>query len=112
MTLETTTGHKLEGVMVAKYFRNLVNLFFKILPMREDSEPSLDTYMCNLRDELLGCKSLIVAVEYDPSYLSLISLLQHLIDAPDASVSHVRRCVFNAIAICNKLGARYSDDGR
>ena len=109
MILDTTTADTIDTAMVEKYFRNLVNRFFKILPMREDDEPSLNTYMCSLRDELLGCKSLIIALDNNPSFLSLISLLQHLIDAPDASVRHVRRVVFNAISICHKLDALYSE---
>lgn len=108
MTLETVTGHSMDGEMIGRYFRNLVNLFFKILPMREDEEPSLGIYMQSLRDELLGFQSLIVAIENDPAFLSLLSILQHLIDTPDAPVQHVRREVFHAISICYKLRDHYS----
>lgn len=109
MIFETSASRPLDGVVVVNYFRNLVNNFFKILPMRENSEPSLGKYMCNLRDELLGCKSLIVVLNGDPMYLSLISLLQYLIDTPEASVPYVRRRVFDAITMCNELADRYSE---
>ena len=33
------------------YLRNLVNLFFKILPIRESEEPSLVAYMTSLQAE-------------------------------------------------------------
>ena len=108
MTVETITGIELDGVFVKQYFRNLVNQFFKILPMWENSEPSLSVYMCSLQKELLGCKRLITLIDGDPSFISILAILQYLIDTPDTSVQKVRSEVFKAISICNKMEARYS----
>lgn len=76
--------------------------------MREENEPSLVVYMESLQMELLGCKSLVAELKNDPAYLSLLSVLQYLIDNPTYSTHKVKREVFRAISICNKLKAKYS----
>lgn len=107
MTVETSTGISIDVEVLHNYFRNLVNLFFKILPMRENNEESLFTYMHSLQIELLGCKELIYAIQYDSNYLTLLSILQYLIDNPECGVSEVKREVFRAISICNKLQSKF-----
>lgn len=109
MDIETTIGLSLDSETIEKYFRNLVNMFYKILPMREENEPSLMTYMSSLQAELLGCKSLIKALDNDPSYTSLLFILQFLIDNTDADHAKVRREIFRAISICNKIADKYSN---
>lgn len=71
--------------------------------MRENGESSLPTYMRSLQVELMGCGELIEAVRVDPSYLTLLSILQYLIDHPASEVADVKREVFRAINICHKL---------
>lgn len=108
MTVETTLGIPIDAQLLHNYFRNLVNHFFKILPIREKETESLPVYMRSLQAELLGCKELISAVQYDSCYLTLITILQYLIDNPSCPISDVKREVFRAISICNKLKARYA----
>ena len=108
MMIQTTTGIPMDATVLNNYLRTLVNLFFKILPIRESGESSLDTYMRSLQSVLLGCKELIVAIHEDPMFLSLISILQYLIDNPTCNVPTVKREVFRAISICNKLKAKYA----
>lgn len=108
MMIKTTAGVPMDAIVLNNYLRALINLFFKILPIRESGESSLDTYMRSLQSELLGCKELVVAIHEDPMFLSLISILQYLIDNPTCSVSTVKREVFKAISICNKLKAKYT----
>ena len=43
----------------------------------------------------------------DRDYVSLLAILQYLIDNPETSVHTVKREVFRAISICNKLRAKY-----
>lgn len=109
--IETTTGNTISDTLLQNYFKSLVNRFFKILPIREDNEQSLTTYICSLQLELLGCKELICSLNDDPSFLSLLSILQYLIDNPECSVGVVKREVFKAISICNKLKAQYAEAG-
>lgn len=108
MMIQTKVGVPMDAVVLNNYFRALINLFFKILPIWESGESSLETYMRSLQAELLGCKELIEAIHDDPLFLSLISILQYLIDNPSLQVTTVKREVFRAISICNKLKARYA----
>lgn len=108
MTIQTIAGVPMDAAMLSGYLRSLVNRFFKILPIREDGESSLDTYMRSLQAELLGCKELILVLNEDPLFVSLLNILQYLIDNPECSVAVVKREVFRAISICNKLKAKYA----
>lgn len=108
MMIPTTAGVPMDAAMLQNYFRSLINLFFKILPIWESGESSLSTYMRSLQAELLGCKELIEAIHDDPLLLTLIAILQYFIDNPDIEIAVVRREVFRAISICNKLKARYA----
>lgn len=110
MTVQTSIGVPMSTTMLGEYMRSLVNRFFKILPIKESGESSLDTYMRSLQAELLGCKKLIVSVCEDPEFMSLLNILQYLIDNPDVSVTIVRREVFRSISICNKLKAKYASE--
>lgn len=108
MTVDTSYGVPMEGAVFQNYVRSLVNKFFKILPIREQEDENLKTYMESLQCELIGCRSLIAAVNADPLYMSMLCLLQSLIDHADAPVSTFRREVFKAISICNKLKSKYA----
>ena len=108
MMVETTVGTPIDTDVLHNYFRSLVNHFFKILPIREQNEESLTTYMQSLQAELRGCKGLVSAIQNDASYLTLLSILQYLIDNPECTVREVKREVFRAISICNKLKAQYA----
>lgn len=109
MMLDTAAGMPIDAKFLHNYFRTLVNNFFKVLPMRENNEDSLPTYMRSLQLELIGCKELIEAIQDDPSYLTLLAILQYLIDNPECKVSEVKREIFRAISICNKLKAQYAE---
>ena len=108
MMIQTKVGVPIDAVVLNNYFRALINLFFKILPIWESGESTLETYMRSLQAELLGCKELIDVIHDDHLFLSLISILQYLIDNPSLEVSTVKREIFRAISICNKLKARYA----
>lgn len=107
MTIDTKTGISIDVQALQNYFKHLVNRFFKILPIRENEEGSLVTYMQCLQAELLGCKELVLAINNDPSYLRLLSILQYLIDNPTCSQPEVKRYVFQSISLCNRLKAQY-----
>ena len=111
MMVETLDGGKLDQALLRKYFKSLINSFYKILPMREKEDATLPTYMCSFRRELLGCQSLIPALADDTSYLTLLSILQYLIDNQSENVSVVKREVFRAINICSKLEVIYARGG-
>lgn len=93
----------LSPILLSKYFKNLVNRFFKILPMRESEETSLAVYISSLQSELIAGKELIPSVKEDSRYLTLLLILQFLRSEPPPSVEEVKREVFRAISICNQL---------
>ena len=93
--------------MFENYISTLINQFFKILPIKESGETSLAEYMKSLQAELIGCKEVIDICEADSIFISLISILQYLIDS-DCDVPTVKREVFKAISLCKKLRSRYA----
>lgn len=110
--IETSVGIQMDDIVLEKYLRSLINLFFKILPIKESGEKSLGTYLRSLQLELIGCRSFVVSIQNDASFLTMLSVLQYMIDSPDCSVSVVKREVFRCISLCNKLIARYTDAGK
>lgn len=104
--------------LVKNYLSSLINRFFKILPIRESEEESLPTYIISLQEELLGFRELVEFIKSDPSYVTLVSILQFFIDNPSCSVTDVKREVFKAIHIiknlqkeyCNAIDATNTDD--
>lgn len=95
----------INDVMLKNKLDALVNQFYKILPIKESGEPSLLQYMKSLQREMLGCKSLILALENDAQYLTLLSILQYMIDH-DCDVATVKSDVFKAIGIIKRMQAK------
>lgn len=105
--IETIIGEPITEELVQNYLDSLVGCFFKILPMKESEEPSLLVYMESLRVEIAGCKRLISVLDNDEGIIELLSILQYLIDNPDYPTRGVKREVFKAIGICNKLKSKF-----
>ena len=49
----TTNGYDVPAEMVDNYLNGPVNQFFKILPIKESGEPSLNEFMKSLQVELI-----------------------------------------------------------
>jgi len=101
------SGIEINDRVVDKYFKRLVGRFFKILPMKENKEDTLDEYMRGLQIELIGITNLLPPMQTDADYLSLMAILQYLIDTPDCGLKTVKREVFTAIPICKAISQRY-----
>lgn len=113
MIFKTVGDVSIDGELIKNYFAWLVGSFFKILPLYERKEPSLKMYMENLRDELSGCAGLILAINNDAQFMSLLATLQYLIDNSDyddCTQSKYKQKVFGAISVCNKLSDRYGSE--
>ena len=108
--MKTVTGHDIPPKMLCNYLSTLVNQFFKILPIKESGEPSLNEFIHSLQAELLGCHSLIEAINGDSMFLSLVSILQYLLDN-ECEIKVVKREVFKAISVCKKLQEKYFPKG-
>lgn len=109
--IQTTVGAPISDGLLQNYLSYLVDRFFKILPMREDEEPTLNVYIRSLLLELLGCRSLIMAFNDDHDFLALTSTLKYLADHPECTVDDVRREVFRSIRTVKGLKRRY-EQGR
>ena len=105
----TVYGDELHNHLMENYFSTLINNFFKILPMWENGEDSLQTYIRSLQAELSGGNGLIISLQDDPAYASLLFILQYFIDNPTAPIHTVKREVFKAIGLCGKLKNTYAD---
>lgn len=110
MMVQTSTGDYISSTTICRYFNSLVNRFFKILPMRENNEKSLPRYMHSLQRELMGCQHLFPALETCDPFISLLSNLQYLVDAPECSIDEVKRTVFRSINICTRICEHFSDE--
>lgn len=104
--MKTRDGKDIPEQLVKNYLSGLVNQFFKILPIKESGEPTLKDFMESLRAEMIGHQGLMEYVQYDSMYMTLLSILQGLIDN-DYDTPIVKREVFKAISICKKLVKKY-----
>lgn len=114
MMFETSSGMEIRSDAVINYLGSLVNKFFKILPMREESEPSLQEYIMSFQRELTGFGNLVSDIRDDELFVSILSILQYLSDNAcneSTVISDIRREVFHAISICNKLKSKYLEGG-
>ncbi len=94
--------------LIENYLSALINRFFKILPLKEAEENTLPIYIKSLQSEMLGCKVFVGEVGNDPDFLSLLSILQYLSENEDCAVQDVKREVFRAINLLERLGAKHS----
>lgn len=106
----TILDQPLSENLVKNYFKNLVNRYFKILPMRENNEPSLSKYLRSLRIELIGCKGIIPELREEPDFLTLLSILEYIIENPNCPIDDIRSEVFHAISICKRLQKRAGEE--
>lgn len=92
---------------LTNYLKSLVDRFFKILPLWEDQEETLPEYLDSLAVELSGFREMMFALSNDHDFVTLIAIVKYLANNPDTSVRTVKREVFRAISICNKLSSKY-----
>lgn len=94
--------------IVIKRVEDLINQFYKILPLWENESETLSQYISSLIREMLGMQELILEWQNDGMYLSLLGILQFLLDNPDCDVGTVRSDVFKAINIVKRLQKKYN----
>lgn len=111
MTVDTIYGNQLQTEAMYNYLTVLVNRIFKILPIREQDDDSLPIYLQSLLAEVLGYGCLVCDMKNDPDFITMIAVLQYLADHTSIDVKNVRREVFKAISICNKLKSKYCAGG-
>lgn len=95
--------------VMKKRVNELINQFYKILPLRENESATLSQYTGGLLREMLGMKQLLVEWHDDSQYASLLGILQYISDNPTCDVSVVKSDVFKAINIIKRLQKKYTD---
>lgn len=93
---------------LAKYFSVLVGKIFKILPLAEEDKQSAKKYLDGFHIELEGVNTLFDSINEDPMFISFLSIItwltEHVTDE-DCTLELIKREVFQAISICQKLEA-------
>ena len=95
--------------MVSRRIEDLINQFYKILPLREGGSKTLSQYIESLLREMLGMQDLMVEWHDDGQYMSLLGILRFLATNPECDVSVVKSDVFKAISIIKRLHRKYTD---
>ncbi len=96
--------------IMEEYTKMLINKVFKILPMREKETETLGVYLESFMVELIGNRSLIEHLKYEPLFMSLLSTLEYFIENPDAEVGVYKREVFKSIDVVKKIQDKYAVD--
>lgn len=98
----TSYGTDIAEESFGSYIECLVNKVYKILPLRENNEPTLQQYMKSLQRELLGCQSLLPSIEQNQQFFTILSIIQNLIDH-ECAVPIVKSDVFKAINLLKRI---------
>jgi hypothetical protein len=92
---------QIDDELLAKYIERLVNKIFKLLPLKQESNPTLVEYHKSLMLELNGANSLVIALQGDANFMCLICSLEGLLSIEDDKT--YRSKIFELIGICKKL---------
>lgn len=84
------------------YFDFLISKVFKCLPMKENNEITLSTYMESLLRELIGNKELIIELKGSPIFLSLLGKIEYLIQN-EVDMKTYKKDIFDCITLIEKL---------
>lgn len=87
------------------YLESVVNSIFKILPLYEEKNVGIQTYIESLLFELEGLQE-VIKVEHSAEYLSLLFTLASVkkeIDKPDSKKQTIKREIFKCINIVKNM---------
>lgn len=87
------------------YLNSVVNSVFKILPLYEEQNIGVKTYIESLLFELYGLED-AVALEHSYEYISLLSTLESVkkeVAKPDSKKTIIKREVFKCINIIKNM---------
>lgn len=87
------------------YLNSVVNSVFKILPLYEEKNVGVDTYIESLLFELYGLEE-SVAIQHSYEYISLLSTLESVkkeISKEDSKKPTVKREIFKCINVIKNM---------
>ena len=91
--------------LCGNYFDVLINRLYKILPLKEEKSPTVATYIQSLLSELTGCQEVILFIQEDGQYMSVINSLEYICFCED--VKECKREIFKCIHTVEKLKKKY-----
>lgn len=85
-----------------KYLTSLSHKIFKILPMFEDKEPTLSTYINSLKIEMIGYMSIKPEIKENESYQTALNIIGYL-ENGEYDMRLCKREVFKAKNIIDSM---------
>lgn len=99
----TTRYGVLPDEALINYLNFLVGKFFKILPLKEQREETLLSYLESLQREMIGNKSLIPLLKTHPDFITLLNTLEYFITHKNVEHAVYKKEVFKCISIIKRL---------
>lgn len=104
------TDIMLTDEQVGAYLGDLINKFYKIIPIKEGGEGTLAQYMKGLAREMIGFSAMESSLRNDHRYSTLLSILHYHINDTDADFATLKSDVFKAISLLKKIRKEYISD--
>lgn len=98
-----TIYNAIPNELFINYMDSLTNRVFKILPMKDDKDKTVDTYISSLLFEMTGEQELIVFLKNDRRYMTVLNKLQGLL----SDDSNYRGVIFDCLSDIGVLKQRY-----
>lgn len=73
---------KSNQIILTTYLKGLVGKFYKILPLKESADISLDKYLNSLHIELIGALNTFPELSTENKYISLLNTINYFITNP------------------------------
>lgn len=89
-----------------QYFNQLVGKTFKILPLFEEHNPTLASYIKSYQCELIGNTFLFDFLKNEPKFITLLTTIEYLASA-EYNHETCKREVLKCTNIINDISKRY-----
>lgn len=100
-----TKYNPIPNELCENYFNILINRLYKILPLKEEDSPTVTTYIESLLSEMTGGHKVILILENDGRFLSIINSLEYVRSCDNTSIC--KREIFKCIRIVETLKKEY-----
>lgn len=100
-----TKYNPIPNELCENYFDILINRLYKILPLKEEGSPTVAVYIESLLSEMTGGHRVILILENDGRFLSIINSLEYIRGCDD--VHMCKREIFKCIRIVETLKKEY-----
>ena len=94
--------------MVSKYLEFITNKVFKLLPLKEKTDPELSKHIDNLIIQLVGAMETYPELKSSQRYLSVVNSIYYF-QKNEFSVEQCRRKVLNSAAILSNLAEAFKE---